>query len=92
MANVFFAWVGIQNNDQYNVPIQSNFNKDGAEWEKYCTGKLRHINIRYFFVKDRVDNGKVKIEYLPTQIMSADYFTKPLKGTVFKISRDFIMG
>ena len=23
-----------------------------------CTGNSRHVNIRNFFVKDRVDNGK----------------------------------
>ena len=57
----------------------------------YCTGKSRHINIRLFF-KDRVDKGEVKIEYCPTQMVLADYFTKPLKGKVFKIFRDVILG
>ena len=57
----------------------------------YCTGNLRHINIR-FFVKNIVDKWEVKIEYCPTQIMLADYFTKPLKRTVFKILSDVIMG
>ena len=28
---------------------------------KSCNGNLRHINIRYFFVKDRVDKGEVNI-------------------------------
>ena len=47
-----------------------------------CTGNSRHINIRYFFVKDRVDSGEVKIVYCPTGRMLADYFTKPLQGSV----------
>jgi hypothetical protein len=57
-----------------------------------CTGNSRHIDIRFFFVKDRVEKGEVKIEYCPTGIMVADYFTKPLQGALFKKLRDVIMG
>ena len=57
-----------------------------------CTGNSRHINIRYFFVKDRLDKWEVTIEYCQTKMMLADYFTKPLRVKVFKILRDFIMG
>ena len=28
--------------------------------------KTRHINIRYFFIKDRVDNGEIKVTNCPT--------------------------
>ena len=58
----------------------------------YCNGKSIHINIRYFFVKYRVDEGEVKIEYGSTQMMLADCFTKPLKLKVFKIFGDVVMG
>ena len=44
----------------------------------------RHINIRYFVIKDRVDNEELKIEYLPTEEMIADFFTKPLQGALFR--------
>ena len=57
-----------------------------------CTGNSIHINIRYFFVKDRVDKGKFKIEHCPTQMKLSEYFTKPLKGKVFKIFRNVIIG
>ena len=57
-----------------------------------CTGNSRHIDIRYFFTKDRVDKGEFKIEYCPTYKMVADYFSKPLQGKVFKFMRDVIMG
>ena len=57
-----------------------------------CTGNSRHINIKYFFVKDRVDKKQVRIEYLPTHLMLADYFTKPLQGTQFNVLRKYIMG
>ena len=57
-----------------------------------CTGNSRHIDIRYFFVKDRIDKGELKVEYCPSSIMLADFFTKPLQGQLFKKFRDVIMG
>ena len=55
-------------------------------------GKSRHISIRYFFVKDRVDKNEVSIEYCPSHVMIADYFTKPLQGRLFCAMRAVIMG
>ena len=50
-----------------------------------------HINIRYFFVKDRVEQGDVKIEYKPTGEMIADILTKPLQGSLFARLRDLLL-
>ena len=57
-----------------------------------CTGNSRHINSRYFFVKDRIDKGELRVEYCPSSIMLADFFTKPLQGQLFKKFRDVIVG
>ena len=53
--------------------------------------RTRHINIRYFFIKDRVDSGEVKLEYCPTKEMVADFFTKPLQGSQFVKLRNAMM-
>ena len=42
-----------------------------------CTRNSRHINIIYFFVKDRIDKKEIRVEYCPSLIMLADFFTKP---------------
>ena len=57
-----------------------------------CGKKSRHINSRYFFIKDRVERNKIRIEYCQTEKMLADFFTKPLQGELFRIFRDVIMG
>ena len=57
-----------------------------------CTGNSRHVDIRYFFVKDRVEKGEVKVEYCSTLHMLADFFTKPLQGALYSKFRDVIMG
>ena len=51
----------------------------------------RHINIRYFFITDRVKNGDLSIEHCGTEDMVADYFTKPLQGAKFRKFRKLIM-
>ena len=54
--------------------------------------RTRHINIRYFFITDRIARNEVAIQYCPTKKMVADYFTKPLQGSLFYTFRDQIMG
>jgi hypothetical protein len=54
--------------------------------------RSRHINIRYFFIKDRVKNGEINLIHCPTAIMIADYFTKPLQGALFVKFRNLIIG
>ena len=46
------------------------------------TENSRYINIRYFWIKDRIDNKEVRIEYLPTHIILVDYYTKPLQVSI----------
>jgi hypothetical protein len=41
------------------------------------------MNVQYFFIADRVKSKEICIEYCPTGIMVADYFTKPLQGILF---------
>ena len=60
---------------------------------KISSGKrTKHMNIRYFFIKDRVDAGDFKIEHCPTKQMWADYFTKPLQGKAFQLFWTLVMG
>jgi hypothetical protein len=53
--------------------------------------RTRHINIRYFFVRDRIQSGEVHVLHCPTSIMLADFFTKPLQGTAFRTFRALIL-
>ncbi|CAI7861151.1 unnamed protein product [Closterium sp. NIES-53] len=40
--------------------------------------RTKYIALRYFFVKDEVDKGKVDLTYCPTSDMAADFLTKRL--------------
>ena len=54
--------------------------------------RSRHINVRYFFIKDLVEKGMVEINYCPTEKMIADYMTKPLQGSLFHRFKCRILG
>ena len=57
-----------------------------------CSTKSRHIDIRYFFMKDRIDKGEFTVQYCPTELMIADFFSKPLQGSLFQRFSAVIMG
>lgn len=58
-----------------------------------CTmNRTHHINIQFFFIKDRISSGEIELEYCLTNQMVGDYFTKPLQGAAFFVFRKIIMG
>jgi hypothetical protein len=54
--------------------------------------RTKHINIRYFFITDRVSKEELSVVWCPTGDMIGDYATKPLQGALFRKFRDQIMG
>ena len=60
---------------------------------KASSGKrTKHLNVRYFFVTDRIAKRDVSVEWCPTGDMTGDFWTKPLQGAQFRRFRDLIMG
>ena len=54
--------------------------------------RTKHINIRYFFITNRVAQGNVPLVWCPTGDMIRDFMTKPLQGALFRKFRYQIMG
>ena len=54
--------------------------------------RSRHMNIRYFFVKDQLEREHITVRHCPTLAMLADFFTKPLQGSLFRKFRDVVLG
>ena len=48
-----------------------------------CSDRSRHINIRHFWLKERVDGHEVIVEHLGTEKMFANLLTKPVQGAQF---------
>ena len=54
--------------------------------------RMRHLDVRYYFIKDIVSRGDLHVEHCPTKIMIADFLTKPLQGKMFLNFRNQILG
>jgi hypothetical protein len=77
-----------------NVFYQDNLSamKIEKNGRKSCGQKSRHIDIRYFFIKDVLQRENITLAHCPTEEMLADFYTKPLQGSLFRKMRDYIMG
>ena len=54
--------------------------------------RMKHIEIRYYYVADCIAKGDLSVVWCPTNKMIADFLTKPLQGKVFQQFRDVLMG
>jgi hypothetical protein len=50
--------------------------------------KSKHIEIRYHYIRDMVQRGSLKIQYISTDEQVANMFTKPLSHVKFDYFRD----
>jgi hypothetical protein len=57
-----------------------------------CGQWSRHIDIRYFFITDHSKRNCIHITHCPTEDMLADFFTKPLQGSLFRKFRSVLLG
>jgi hypothetical protein len=53
--------------------------------------RTKFIKVKFFFIKDRVDEGEIKVIDCATKKMWADVMTKPLQGMAFKIMHAELM-
>ena len=53
--------------------------------------RMKHVDIRYHFVRDDVQQKKIKMEWVATQDQLADIFTKSLGSVAFNRIRDQLM-
>ena len=76
------------------VLYQDNMSSMLLKWNgrQSSTKQTKHMDIRYFYVKEHVQSKTASLEHCPTEEMLADYFTKPLQGSLFVFLRNHIMG
>ena len=59
-----------------NATVQYNHNNKSS-------GAAKHIDIKYYVVKDKVQDHVISLEYISTEKMLADPLTKGLPPNVF---------
>ena len=53
--------------------------------------RTRHVSIRYFWMKDRINSSEIEVVYKPSEDMIADIMTKPLHGAIFIRLRQLLL-
>ena len=74
----------IYQDNQSAMLLEKNGRKSGSK-------RTKHLDVRYYFITDRIKKGEVTVQYCPTADMVADFFTKPLQGAAFRKFRDAIL-
>ena len=54
--------------------------------------RTRHIDIRYHFVRDYIEDGTIQVKYCPSAQMLADIMTKIMHRPIFQRLRSKIIG
>ena len=49
------------------------------------SNKSKHMRVRYFYIKEKIDESIIHLKYTKTNEMIADLLTKPLFGKQFEI-------
>lgn len=52
--------------------------------------RTKHIDIRYHFVREKVEDGQVVLQYCSTKDMKADMMTKPIPAVQFEFLRNML--
>lgn len=54
-------------------------------------GRMKHVERRHFFIRELVEDHRLRVSFVRSTDNLADFFTKPLPGKQFKAMRDIIM-
>ena len=80
---------------QMKKPI--DIGEDNQSCIKMCHNPVmhkrsKHIDTKLHFIRERVENKKVKIHYVPTEEMTADILTKSLPRVTVEKHRTVLLG
>jgi hypothetical protein len=53
--------------------------------------KMKHIMAKFFFIKDRINSGDMRIVHCPTEEMWADVLIKPSQGKAFRVMQSKLL-
>ena len=76
------------------APVSLGMDNQGARDLAYNPEhheRTKHIERRHFFIRECVENHRLRVPFVRTADNLADFFTKPLPARTFFAMRDIIM-
>ena len=74
-------------NSTFEEPTTLNCDNQGAialAKDNKFHARTKHIDIRYHYIREAVENSDINMQYIPTNENIADIFTKPLAKAKFE--------
>jgi len=71
-----------------SLPIPINCDNQGAialAKDNKFHARTKHIDLRYHFIREAVEDAKIELNYIPTNDNAADIFTKALAKGKFRL-------
>jgi hypothetical protein len=69
---------------QTTIVYQDNKSAIWLTTEKSKQRRSKHILTKTTFIKEKIVNGDITLEFMPTEDMVADVLTKPLQGDTYR--------
>ncbi|KAG2758790.1 hypothetical protein Pcac1_g29117 [Phytophthora cactorum] len=85
---VFLCELGEMANDEAVKIYEDNQGSIALAKNPEFHKRTKHIDIRYHFVREKVEDGQVVLQYVSTTDMLADIMTKPIPATQFGVLRN----
>lgn len=89
-----YLLAGMDNETDYTPVTVFEDNQDAIALSKnlVCRQRCKHIDIRYHFVRSVVGDGKITLQYCPTDRLVANIFTKPVTNMRMDTFVPFLFG
>jgi hypothetical protein len=78
-----------------SVPMSIKYDNQGAGYlaqNEINNTRSKHIDIRYHHLRDLIQLGLFKLDYVSTTINTADIFTKSLPRPAFQLHEPYVLG
>jgi hypothetical protein len=73
------------------LPVQVHVDNQGAvhmSKNNSTTSRTKHIDVRYKYIRELIDDGMIEVTFVPTRDNDADLFTKNLPSELFQLHAD----
>ena len=76
VAQGYLCQIVVGQDNQSTITMMSESKKESM--------RTRHINVRYYWLREKIKSKELTLVYVPTGNMLADILTKPMQGNLFR--------
>ncbi|GKF77993.1 hypothetical protein Tco_0230463, partial [Tanacetum coccineum] len=86
-AYAYANHAGVMTLEEVPLAVHSSWSAIALCYNNVQYSRSKHIDVRYHFIKEKVENGVVELYFVMTKYQLADIFNKALAQERFLLSR-----